>query len=288
MWRLLDHVLRPYDIDRIDQRDPEYVDLLYRTFHGPFERYFRSEVRGVDRIPAGPALYVGNHNALIMTWDSFLFAFAVYRERGLADLPYGLGHEVAIDLPVLRQIIVPAGAVRANHDLAKRLFAAGHKVMVYPGSEYDAMRSWKDRDRVLFGERKGFVRLALSANVPVVPVVAAGSQETLLVLSDGERLARWLRLDRLIRVKRWPISLALPWGLMLLPGPFFPWPSRILIEVLPPIRFDRSGPEAAADETYVSACQARVVEAMQDALTRLAAERRQGPRPGRTTTPTAG
>jgi hypothetical protein len=61
---------------------------------------------------------------------------------------------------------------------------------------------------------------------------------------------------------------------MLAPVPFLPWPSRILIEVLPPIRFPRSGPRAAADTAYVAECAAVVEGAMQEALTRLAAERR--------------
>lgn len=270
--------LRRFDIDRLDQRDPGFIDLVYRTLHAPVERYYRSEVRGVEHIPPGPALYVGNHNALAMTPDSFLFGFAVYRERGLEDLPYGLGHEHVIRFPVINQIIVPLGAVRACHEHALELLGRGHKVLVYPGSDLDAMRSWRDRDRIRFGGRKGYIRLALTAKVPVVPVVAAGAQETLVVLTDGQWIARLLRIDRLLRIKAWPISLALPWGLMLAPLPFIPWPSRILIEVLPPIRFERTGAEAAADPAYVDACAARVEGLMQETLTRLAAERRGSPR----------
>lgn len=266
--------LKWYDIDRLDQRDPELIDWTYRMFHGLVERYFRAEVTGVDRIPQGGALVVGNHNALIMTPESFLFFFAVYRERGLDCLPFGLGHEVAISLPVVNQLVVPLGAVRASHRLAVDLFALGRKVLVFPGSDFDAFRSWRDRDRICFGGRKGYVRLALTAGVPIVPMVAAGAQETLVVLTDGQWIARALRLDRLLRVKAWPISLGMPWGLMLAPLPFLPWPSRILIEVLEPIRFDRSGPEAAADESYVAQCAATVEAAMQDALTRLSAQRK--------------
>ena len=267
--------LRGYDIDRLDQRDPGRIDLAYRMFHGFLERYFRSEVRGIDRIPPGAGLYVGNHNALMMTPDSFLFGFAVYRERGLRDVPYGLGHEVVIQLPIINQIVVPLGVVRAGHGHAEELFARGHKVIVYPGSDLDAMRSWRDRDRIRFGGRQGFIRLALTAGVPVVPVVAAGAQETLYVLTDGQIIARTFRMDRWLRLKAWPIFLALPWGLAAAPLPFIPWPSRILIEVLPAIRFDRTGPEAAADTAYVARCAATVEGAMQEALTRLAAERRE-------------
>lgn len=269
--------LRWYDIDRLDQRDPERVGRLCRWLYGPLKHYFRAEVRGIDRLPQGAALIVGNHNALLMTPESFLFCTAVYRQRGLEDVPYGLGHELAIRLPILNQIVVPLGAVRASHRLARELFALGRKVLVFPGSEFEAFRSWRDRDRIRFGGRKGYIRLALAAGVPVVPMVAAGAQETLFVLTDGQWIARRLHLDRLLRVKAWPIALGLPWGLMLAPLPFLPWPSRILIEVLEPIRFEPGGPEAADDEDYVARCAAVVEAAMQEALTRLAADRKRMP-----------
>ena len=65
--------------------------------------------------------------------------------------------------------------------------------------------------RVDFDGRKGFLRLALKHDVPIVPVVSVGGQETALFLTRGEGLARLLRLDRMFRLKVLPISLALPW-----------------------------------------------------------------------------
>ena len=64
-----------------------------------------------------------------------------------------------------------------------------------------------------FGGRKGFIRLALEHDVPIVPVVSIGGQETALFLTRGEGLAELLRLDKMFRLKVLPISLALPWGL---------------------------------------------------------------------------
>jgi 1-acyl-sn-glycerol-3-phosphate acyltransferase len=272
--RLAGLATRTYDIDRLDNRDPDFVDFAYRACHGVLQRYFRSEVRGVEGIPPGPALYVGNHNAAPMTPDSFLFAFEVYRQRGLADLPYGLGHEHVIRIPGIHQLIVPLGAVKARHESAIRLFEQGHKVLVYPGGDVDSLRPWRDRARIVFDGRRGYVRLALTAGVPIVPVVAAGAHETMMVLGDAQWLVKLLRIDHWARVKRWPVALALPWGLMLGPGPFLPFPSRILVEVLPALTFDRRGPEAAGDEAYVARCAAEVEGAMQEALTRLSVERR--------------
>jgi 1-acyl-sn-glycerol-3-phosphate acyltransferase len=130
--------------------------------------------------------------------------------------------------------------------------------------------SWEG-NRVDFDRRKGFLRLALEQNVPVVPVVAIGGQETALFLSRGERLARTLRLDRMFRLKVLPISIALPWGLNVgdMMG-HIPLPAKITVETLAPIDLRAEfGPDPDLDEVYD-----HLVSLMQDTLDALAAERR--------------
>ncbi len=265
-----------YDIDSLDNRDPEFIDRLARSMTGSLRRYFRSRVRGLDRIPPGAALYVGNHSGGMMTPDSFVFCAELYLERGIDDMPYGLGHEVAIQLPMVHQVMVPLGAVRASHANAMRLFERGSKVMVYPGGDVDNQRPFRHRNRVVFGGRTGYIRLALRAGVPIVPVVAAGGHGSLIVIDDLRWAARLLRTDRWLRLKALPVSLSVPWGLTVGPVfPFLPLPVRILVEVLDPIHLERSGEEAAEDVEFVRACADRVEGAMQTALDRLAEERRQ-------------
>jgi len=261
-----------YDIDSLENRDLGFIDRLLWFVERVIVPYHRAEVHGIERIPAGPALYVGNHNALAYTPDSFIFGAAAFRAHGIGAMPYGLGHELAISLPLVHELVVPLGAVRASHDNAMRIFAEGHKVLVYPGGDFDAMRPFRHRDRIVFGGRRGYVRLALRAGVPIVPIVAQGAQSTLVVIDDLRWLPRLTGLDRLLRVKVWPICLAMPWGLVALPMfPYLPFPSKIRIEVMEPVRFERTGDDAAADEDYVAGCATRVETAMQETLTRLAA-----------------
>jgi 1-acyl-sn-glycerol-3-phosphate acyltransferase len=122
-----------------------------------------------------------------------------------------------------------------------------------------------------FDGRKGWIRLALEHDVPVVPVVSIGGQETALFLSRGEGLAKLLMLDRSLRLKVLPVSLALPWGLNV--GDFLshiPLPAKIVVEALPPIDLRAEfGEEPDLDEVYD-----HVVRLMQDTLQALAAERR--------------
>ena len=72
---------------------------------------------------------------------------------------------------------------------AKRALDSGAAVLVYPGGDYEVHRPSWERNRVDFGGRKGFIRLAIEQDVPIVPVVAVGGQETALFLSRGEHLA---------------------------------------------------------------------------------------------------
>ena len=118
--------------------------------------------------------------------------------------------------------------------------------------------------------RKGFLRLALEQNVPIVPVVSIGGQETALFLTRGERLARLLALDRLLRLKVLPVSISLPWIVNIGDLGHIPLPAKITIETLPPIYLrERFGPEPELDAVYD-----HLMEVMQDTLDGLAAERR--------------
>ncbi len=269
--------MRRYDIDSLDNRDAAAIERLAWLVETVLIPYHRAEVYGIERIPPGAGLYVGNHNSFAYTPDSYIFGVEAYRAYGLDAVPFGLGHELILQMPVVNQILGPLGAVRASHDNGARLFAAGKKVLVYPGSDFDAMRPFRDRDKIVFNGRQGYIRLALRHSVPIIPVVAAGAHSTFYIIDDLRWLARLIRADRLLRIKVWPLTLSLPWGLTLGPPPmiYWPLPSKILIEVLDPIRFERTGPDAAADPDWVAECAARVESRMQSALTRLAALRRE-------------
>jgi 1-acyl-sn-glycerol-3-phosphate acyltransferase len=144
-------------------------------------------------------------------------------------------------------------------------------VLVYPGGDWEAHRPSWHANRVEFAGREGFVRLALAARVPIVPVVSIGGQETALFITRGEHIARALRLDRRFRLKVVPISLALPWGIDV--GDIFghiALPAKITIQVLGPIDLrERFGPDPDVDAIYDE-----ITGLMQQTLDKLAAERR--------------
>lgn len=266
---------RFHDIDSFDNRDEGLIRLVAKLVEHTILPYHRAEVRGIERIPPGGALYVGNHNSYAYMPHTYLFVLAAYRRFGMDAVPYGVMHEVLLSWPFVNQIMSPLGAVRASHENGERLLRAGKKVLVYPGGDVDALRPFRDRDRIVFDGRHGYVRLALRTGVPIVPVVAAGAHSTFVIVDDLRWLAEWLGARTKWRLKAWPLTLSIPWGVTLGPTfPFVPFPSKILIEVLAPLVFSRAGSEAAEDEAYVTSCARRVETFMQAALTRLAVERR--------------
>ncbi len=264
---------RSYDLDRLDQRDPELLERFAKLIEQIHVRYHRAEVTGFENVPEGAALYVGNHNAGLWSPDTFILGWALYRRFGADGLPFGLGHDMVLRSP-LGQLLVPLGAVRASHENAKRLFAEGRKVLVYPGGDLESWRPYRHRNRVVFGERLGYIRLALREGVPVIPVVAEGAHASFVVVDDLRWLAKMIRADRYLRLKVWPLILCMPWGVALGPGVlYWPFPTKVRVEILPPIHFERSGQDAVDDDAYVRECSRRVQTELQVALTRLAAQR---------------
>lgn len=262
-----------YDVDSIENRDPEIIARLSATLGPALERYFSPTVRGLEHIPEGAALYVGNHSGGLLSADSFILGHHLFERFGVDAVPYGLAHDLAVLTPVLHQILVPLGAVRASNDAAHRLFEAGRKVLVYPGGDRESLRPFKDRNRVTFAGRKGYMRLAIREGVPIVPIVAAGAHATLIILDDGHWIAEGLGLHKLARLDVVPISVALPWGISIGTLPYFPFPTKILIEVLEPMHFERTGEAAASDDEYVAAQDERLRARMQEKLTELSEER---------------
>jgi 1-acyl-sn-glycerol-3-phosphate acyltransferase len=255
----------------LDERDPDYIRETLPRMWLLASLYFRGEVRGLGNIPdTGPVLMVGNHSGGNLTPDTTVFSLAFNAYFGVERPFHQLAHNLVLSMPGLG-FLRKYGTVAASPENARTALRSGAAVLVYPGGDREVHRpSWQS-GRIDFGRRKGYVRLALDEDVPIVPVVAIGGQETALFLSQGEWLAKLLMLDRLFRLKVLPISIAAPWGLNV--GDMLghiPLPSKIVIEVLPPIRLR----EEFGDDPDVDEVHAHVTRLMQETLDALAAERR--------------
>jgi 1-acyl-sn-glycerol-3-phosphate acyltransferase len=252
--------------------DTALIDRLLPLGHA-IRAYLRGEVMGIEHIPEGPALLVGNHNAGVTFLEPVLLGLAWHELKGGEDGFYYLAHDLLMDLPGVGRLLAKGGAMRAGYSSAEAAFAAGRKVAVWPGGNWEAFRPWRERHRVDFGGHRGFARLALRARVPIVPVLSLGGHEAYFVLARGARLARWTGIRSRLRSESCPIFLALPWGLGVGPLPHLPLPVRTLVEVGPPICLAEYPAEAAADDETVGRIAARVESTLQAMLDRRVAER---------------
>jgi 1-acyl-sn-glycerol-3-phosphate acyltransferase len=255
----------------LDERDPDYIRERLPGLWLLASLWFRAEVRGLGNIPEeGPVLLVGNHSGGNMTPDTSVFTLAFSAYFGVERRFHQLAHNLVLSWPGLG-FLRRFGTVAASPENAARALRGGAAVLVYPGGDHEVHRPSWESGKVDFAGRHGFVRLALEHDVPIVPVVAIGGQETALFLTRGGGLARALGVDRALRLKVLPLSLALPWGLNV--GDFLghvPLPAKITIEALPPIHLR----EEFGHEPDVDAVYEHVVRLMQETLDALAAERR--------------
>ena len=256
------------------QFDAEFMRNLVPKMEA-FARYFRAEVRDMDRVPQSPALLIGNHSGGVITPDTSAVYAAWYGARGFEDPLMGLAFDGVYGVPGWRQLMQKIGQMPASMDNAQAALSEGCSVLLYPGGSYEVFRPWKDRNRVVFNGRKGFIRLALKAGVPVVPVVGHGGHETTVVLARGERFAKLLGLDK-VRMDGAPLLFQLPWGVSTPAMLGVPLPAKITVQVCDPLDWSRFGPESADDPDVLEQCYQEITSIMQATLDTLAIE---NPRP---------
>lgn len=256
------------DVDKWDRGLTGHVIALTRPI---VKHYFRSEVRGLDNIPPGPSLVVGNHSGGMLSFDLSVFAVDYYDAYGYDRPLYALGFDTVFAGPAA-DFFRRTGVIRATRQNAAKALAAGAVVLVFPGGDFDVYRPTLAENMIDFDGRTGYITSALEANVPIVPAVSIGGQESQFFLSRGQWLSRLLRLTKFerkfFRTNILPISFGFPFGFSVLAPMNVPLPTKIVTEVLRPINLTELG--AASD---VKRLDAHVRSVMQKGLKALAAQR---------------
>jgi 1-acyl-sn-glycerol-3-phosphate acyltransferase len=256
--------VKPGDLDAVDfEYQRRHAGWLTRALH----RYFRADIQGLENLPEGPFLGVGNHSGAALIPDTLVWIGA-YHTSGRQPPLVTLAHDGMFDQypQGLARALGKLGAVRANRDNTLEALRRGWAVQVYPGGDDDACRSFSRRNEIVFAGRKGYVEMAREARVPIVPVVSVGGHEALFVFWEGAWLAKKLGYDKRFRLKRFPLSWSLPWGFWLGPLPgYWPLPTKISVRVLPPI---------SAEHGNIDDIDTNVREAMQRTADQLAKGRR--------------
>lgn len=216
-------------------RQPFGFNLLRKTLLYLIKRYFRATVKGFEYIPDGPCLFVGNHNAIAaMSPEVWIFGSYYFETKDNLKV---LGHDLVLKIPGLSFLAKKyLRYIPNDYESAKRSLGQGAQVLVYPGGGWESCRPSRDRDRIDFKNRSGFIRLAREANVPIVPIVSTGGHDGVYIWKRGQSLAKTLQLHRFFRIDTFPLGLSFPCVLHIGPFiPFIPLPRKVILEILPPI-----------------------------------------------------
>lgn len=264
------------DSTDIERRNPERIARAVSRVGLLYDRYFRCQTQGLDHVPSdGPAILFGNHCGSTYTLEGPLLSVAILRRYGPAHPLYYMAHRAFFDVPWLRDLLLDVGVVNADAETAARVLRAGGQLMTFPGGDRDSHKPFTERHRVDFFGHTGFLRLSISERVPLVPFVHVGTHEGLFVIARGERLARALSLKKLLGLNVFPLALSFPFGLSL--GPYFmalPLPTKVRIQVLPPIRLWEMGFDDPSDSAQCAEALALLTQRLQAALDELARQRK--------------
>jgi 1-acyl-sn-glycerol-3-phosphate acyltransferase len=244
-----------------------------KYFWNPLMDYwFRMEIEGWENVPEPPALLVGIHSGAPFVWDAWTVGVQWWRRFGTERILHGTAHDALMAAPLIGDYFRKMGVLPAGKDSIMSALAAGRDVALWPGGEVDSLRPWTKRDEAVLAGRKGFIRLAIQTGVPIVPISTVGGPDSMPVLATGRRIAKVLQLDKVARLKMFPIALSAPWGISPAILPEIPLPTKIRTAFQPPVELD-DDPERAKDDAYVDRMYEEVRGSIQRGMDALARRR---------------
>lgn len=239
--------------------DPEALKVVVPPVQWLYRHYFRVEVHGIERVPAGRVLLVSNHSGQIPL-DGMMIAAAMLFD---ADPPRAVRSMVerwVPTLPFVSTFFSRVGQVVGTPENCRVLLAQGQAILVFPEGMHGISKTYDQAYRLQpFGH--GFMRLALETDTPIVPVGVVGAEEQYPAFANVKPVARLLGLPAL------PVTPLFPFVPVL---GMLPLPVKYRIYFGEPLRFEG---EPDDEEAVVGAKVARVRDAIDALLRRGLAER---------------
>jgi 1-acyl-sn-glycerol-3-phosphate acyltransferase len=187
--------------------------------------YFRTQCRGVERVPSGRVLLIANHSGQIPI-DGMLIGSCMFFDAEPPRFVRSMVEKWTQTLPFVGTFLQRIGQVVGVPENARRLLAQGEAVLVFPEGARGVTKPFAQRYQLTpFG--LGFMRLALETNTPIVPISVIGGEEQYISLHASKRLGKLVGAPSFPVVPQW-----------LLPGGQLPLPTKYRIEFGEPLYFD--------------------------------------------------
>ena len=141
----------------------------------------------LDKIPDGKALYICSPHGLVGYSWFFHLSYCLSEWPSRSPRPLLAIHSLFFRIPVAREILAANRCIAATEEEIKKAFDAGHSVAIVIGGVEEMAQSGQDTVKLILKKRKGYIRLATQAKIPIVPLYAAGENE----LFSMERSWAW-------------------------------------------------------------------------------------------------
>lgn len=236
-----------YDIDALGL-DPVIAEMLWHLGNYVYFDYFRVDTRGIEHVPMeGPAVLASNHGGAAIPYDAIMLQMAVTNEAPVPRRVRVIGTEIFNMIPGYSHLYRKSGAAYAAKEDAMWVLENNHLLGVFPEGVQGFQKPGSDAYRLQRFGRGGFVKLAMRAGAPIVPVAIMGSEDVHPALFTSKRLAQLVRMvfpqQRVDEMAVWlnPIPLPVRWQIRFLEpidvGPATDQPDRLtVLEVAEEVR----------------------------------------------------
>jgi 1-acyl-sn-glycerol-3-phosphate acyltransferase len=240
-------------------RSQRVFDLMEPLLDFYYRYWFRVDVEGIENVPAeGGALIVSNHSGALPP-DAPMIIQAIKLEHSAPRPVYMLGEHWFKGYPGVSMLTSKMGLVAAHPANAQRLLRDEQRLaLVFPEGQKATRKLYWQRYRLRRFGRGGFVRTAMRAGVPIVPVALIGAEEAMPIFAHVPLL------QRLTGLIYFPVNHAFPqFGLA---AALMYLPAKFKIRFLEPVDMSRYGPEDAEDVALVQRLSDRIRTRIQEEL----------------------
>jgi 1-acyl-sn-glycerol-3-phosphate acyltransferase len=240
-------------------RSQRVFDLIEPLLDFYYRYWFRVEVEGIENVPSeGGALIVSNHSGALPP-DAPMIMQAIRHEHPRPRAVYMLGEHWFKGYPGVSMLTSKIGLVAAHPANAQRLLRDEQRlVLVFPEGQKGSRKLFWQRYRLRRFGRGGFVRTAMRAGVPIVPVALIGAEEAMPIFGHVPLLGR------LTGLLYFPVNHAFPhFGLA---AALMYLPAKFKIRFLEPVDLSGYGPDDADDVALVQRLTERIRTHIQEEL----------------------
>ncbi len=244
------------DINLLDIKNFNREALIYKVLpHLLMEiiaKYFRIQVEGIEKIPKkGRFLMTPNHSGY-SGFDALVLTHEIAKRT--QRVPRVLTHHLWF---LTKTTSVPAeklGFIEATTDNGLKYLEREQLVVLFPEGEHGNFKPSSEAYR-LQEFKRGFIRMALKTQSPIIPTLVIGAEETHINL-------------RKLNFSKYLYGLVLP-----LPLNIIPLPIKWKIKIFDPLYLPY-GPDAADNTELVHELANDIREQMQQALNKELKERK--------------